>query len=145
MTAGIDLDSDTILALAKHPNIVGAKFTCGNVGKIHRVAHHTTPETFAPMGGKSDFLIHGILAGQTGVSLALCPGAPVYVMSDIEATCGLANLFPKAHVECWNRYQAGDLKGALEIQHLLADADSAAAKIGGLGEFRLLMREVRMN
>lgn len=68
MTAGIDFDSDTLITLAQHPNIVGAKFTCGNVGKVHRVAAHTTKDEFAAIGGKSDFLIHGLLAGSTGVS-----------------------------------------------------------------------------
>lgn len=32
--AGIDMDSDLIIKLAKHPNIVGTKFTCGNTGKL---------------------------------------------------------------------------------------------------------------
>lgn len=68
VTAGIDFDSDTIVTLSQHPNIVGAKFTCGNVGKIHRVAAHTDVSNFAAIGGKSDFLIHGLLAGSTGVS-----------------------------------------------------------------------------
>ena len=30
VTAGIDLDSDVIGALAAHPNIVGTKLSCGN-------------------------------------------------------------------------------------------------------------------
>ncbi|KAI0477751.1 dihydrodipicolinate synthetase [Xylariaceae sp. FL0804] len=38
---GLDLSSDVIIELAKHPNIVGAKFTCGNTGKLNRVAAAT--------------------------------------------------------------------------------------------------------
>ena len=30
VTAGIDLDSDIILTLSDHPNIVGTKLSCGN-------------------------------------------------------------------------------------------------------------------
>lgn len=39
--AGIDMDSDFIMRLAKHRNIVGTKFTCGNTGKLTRVASAT--------------------------------------------------------------------------------------------------------
>ena len=49
-----------------------------------------------------------------------------------QAICGLCNLFPKVHVDCYEKYQAGDLKGALKLQDLLADADSVGPKIGGI-------------
>jgi len=45
--SGIDLDSEILISLAKHPNIVGTKFTCGNVGKLARVAG--TVSTASPM------------------------------------------------------------------------------------------------
>lgn len=43
---------------------------------------------------------------------------------------GLGNLFPKTHVEVWRRWHAGDLKGAQELQKLLAPADTANVKLG---------------
>lgn len=43
--AGIDMDSDLLIRLAKHPNIVGTKFTCGNTGKLTRVALATNAKT----------------------------------------------------------------------------------------------------
>lgn len=33
VTAGIDLDSDVINTLAQHPNIVGTKLSCGQIGR----------------------------------------------------------------------------------------------------------------
>ncbi|KAF4158590.1 hypothetical protein CNMCM6936_004881 [Aspergillus lentulus] len=36
--AGIDMDSDLIIRISQHPNIVGTKFTCANTGKLTRVA-----------------------------------------------------------------------------------------------------------
>jgi Dihydrodipicolinate synthetase family len=59
ITAGIDFDSDMILALAQHPNIVGIKLTCANVGKLHRVASTIPFSEFAVLSGKSDILLHG--------------------------------------------------------------------------------------
>ena len=38
---GLDLSSDVIIRLAEHPNIVGVKLTCGNTGKLSRVAAAT--------------------------------------------------------------------------------------------------------
>ncbi|KAJ2990222.1 hypothetical protein NUW58_g3058 [Xylaria curta] len=35
---GIDLSSDVVLSLAQHPRIVGVKLTCGNTGKLNRIA-----------------------------------------------------------------------------------------------------------
>ena len=43
--AGIDMDSDLLIRLAKHPKIVGTKFTCGNTGKLTRVALATNATT----------------------------------------------------------------------------------------------------
>ena len=39
--AGVDMDSDFIIRMAKHRNIVGTKFTCGNTGKLIRVVSAT--------------------------------------------------------------------------------------------------------
>lgn len=36
--AGIDMDSDLIIRISQHPNVVGTKFTCANTGKLTRVA-----------------------------------------------------------------------------------------------------------
>ena len=44
VTQGVDVDVETIVKLAKHPNIVGIKGTDGNIGKVGYVAHRITPE-----------------------------------------------------------------------------------------------------
>ncbi|KAK8100955.1 L-threo-3-deoxy-hexulosonate aldolase [Apiospora kogelbergensis] len=62
--AGIDMDSDLLIKLAKHPNIVGTKFTCGNTGKLTRVALATNAKTpgsegsgYMAFGGMCDFTL----------------------------------------------------------------------------------------
>lgn len=125
VTQGIDLDSDTILSLSTHPKIVGCKLTCGNVGKLQRITTPTTnslhattvkfPSTFATFAGKSDFYLHGLVAGSSGVIAAL------------------ANLTPKLHVKLLELYKTGDLKGAQEIQILLSEADFCLQGLGVAG------------
>ncbi|KAJ7903623.1 hypothetical protein B0H14DRAFT_2665677 [Mycena olivaceomarginata] len=53
VTAGIDLDSDTIATLAQHPNIVGTKLSCGQIGKLQRLAS-TFPSTEFAEGNFKD-------------------------------------------------------------------------------------------
>lgn len=118
VTGGIDLDSDLIANLASaNPNkIVGCKLTCGNIGKLHRVAHDkriTTP--FAALAGKSEFFLHGLVAGSNGLI-----GAAV-------------NFTPKIHVKLLELYDAGDLAGAQELQTKLSDMDWVLARLGVAG------------
>ncbi|PTB73511.1 aldolase [Trichoderma longibrachiatum ATCC 18648] len=68
--SGLDLSSDTILALAEHPNIVGVKLTCGNTGKLARVVAGTPPKACAEVmrlwtlgKTKEATLLQGIVAG----------------------------------------------------------------------------------
>lgn len=67
------------------------------------------------LAGKSEFFLHGLVGGSSGVIAAL------------------VNLAPKTHVELYKRYQAGDIKGAKAIQDVLCDADGAQAKLGVAG------------
>ena len=85
--SGIDLDSDVLIKLAEHPKIVGTKFTCGNTGKLTRVALATDAKTprkegsgYMAFGGMCDFTVQtlvsggsGIIAGGANVMLKLCP------------------------------------------------------------------------
>lgn len=116
VTSGIDLDSDTIATLAANPNIVGCKLTCGNVGKLHRIAHdQRITKPFAAFAGKSDFFLHGLVAGSNGVIAAA------------------ANLAPKVHVKLLEYYDAGNMKEAEKLQTKLSDADWVLVQLGVAG------------
>lgn len=77
VTAGIDIGSDTIDVLGKHPNIVGVKFTCGSVAKVARAAAAFPPEQFSALAGQGDWLIPAMTVGGQG------------------CVTGLANLYPR--------------------------------------------------
>ncbi|KAL9102923.1 MAG: hypothetical protein Q9163_001983 [Psora crenata] len=119
---GIDLDSDTISSLAKHPNIVGCKLTCGNTGKLARVAAATDAVStfgigsgFMCMGGSADFTLQTLVVGGSGV------------------ICGVGNIAPKACMRIVERYAAGDLAEAQKLQAVVARGDWAAIAGGIIG------------
>lgn len=104
---GLDLDSDTIAALAQaHPNIVGVKLTCGSVGKITRLSATFPPERFAVFGGQSDFLIGGLAAGSAGCIAAF------------------ANIFPKTVVRVFDLWKMGKHEEALALHRVAAQAEN---------------------
>lgn len=121
VTGGIDLDSDMIaeLAVANPHKLVGCKLTCGNLGKLHRVAHDrrivAAGAPFAAIAGKSDFFLHGLVAGASGLI-----GAAV-------------NFAPRIHVKLLERYDAGDLAAAQELQTRLSEADWVLSRLGVAG------------
>lgn len=120
--AGIDLSSDVICELAKHPNIVGCKLTCGNTGKLARIAAATnavTPSSagsgFMCMGGSADFTLQTLIVGGSGV------------------ICGIGNVAPKACVKVVEFYAKGKLAEAQKTQTVVARGDWAAISGGIVG------------
>jgi dihydrodipicolinate synthase/N-acetylneuraminate lyase len=78
VVAGLDVNSDMLSRLGKHPNIVGVKLTCGGIAKVSRVRALFRPEEFCALAGQSDWLVPAMAVGGTGV------------------ITGVANLYPKA-------------------------------------------------
>ncbi|KAA8642299.1 hypothetical protein EYZ11_010371 [Aspergillus tanneri] len=110
-SSGLDLSSDDILALSQHPNIVGVKLTCGNTGKLARIAAEAKPE-FLTFGGSADFTLQTLIAGGAGI------------------IGGVANLIPRACVQVMELYQAGRVEEAQRVQAVVARADWHAIKGG---------------
>ncbi len=119
--AGIDLDSDAIIELAKHPNIVGCKLTCGNTGKLNRIASSTQtatprhPSGFMCMGGSADFTLQTLIGGGSGI------------------VTGLGNVTPKACIKVFDLYAAGEVAEAQKIQAVVARGDWGAICGGIVG------------
>lgn len=112
--AGIDLDSDLMLRLArKCPNIVGAKFTCANTGKLTRVALelHAANATgssggsWMAFGGMADFTMHTAASGGSGI------------------IAGGANVFPRMCVRVWELWAQGKQEESIKLQAQLSAAD----------------------
>jgi dihydrodipicolinate synthase/N-acetylneuraminate lyase len=121
VTAGQDLDSEIIGKLAIHPNIVGTKLSCGNIGKTHRLTSSFTPSEFAVYAGRSDTYLFGLLAGSAG------------------AIAALVNLVPKLHAKLYELFREKNIKEAMELQAKLGHGDWAASKVGGIGGLKAVI------
>ncbi|KAG7092555.1 hypothetical protein E1B28_008904 [Marasmius oreades] len=138
-SGGIDLDSDLITELAKEcPNICGVKLTCGNVGKLTRIAIAVSEADFdvqyprknshAPflvLGGFIDFLTPSAYANAHG------------------AITGLGNVAPYAVAELFRLTRAARedlsiLPAAQHLQGIIARADYTIAKASIAGTKYLL-------
>ncbi|EOO03695.1 putative dihydrodipicolinate synthetase protein [Phaeoacremonium minimum UCRPA7] len=121
---GMDLSSDVIVKLAAHRNIVGVKLTCGNTGKLNRVAAATRKMTkkfdpsqpeFLVLAGSADFSIQSLVAGGHGI------------------LAGLANIAPKACIKTMELFNKGKQSEAQEMQEVVAQGDWTAIQGGVVG------------
>ncbi|KAK7020547.1 Dihydrodipicolinate synthetase [Favolaschia claudopus] len=138
-SGGIDLDSDLITELAMEcPNLCGVKLTCGNVGKLTRIADVVSTPAFtstyprknpsAPflvLGGFTDFLTPSAFANAHG------------------AITGLANVSPYAIRKLFQLSEAALndltlLPEAQRLQGIIARGDYTIAKTGIAGTKFLL-------
>ncbi|KAF9075210.1 dihydrodipicolinate synthetase [Rhodocollybia butyracea] len=140
-SGGIDLDSDIISELAAEcPNLCGVKLTCGNVGKLTRIAdivsaseftskhprkNHNAP--FLVLGGYADFITPSTFANGHG------------------AITGLGNVAPHSIVKLFeisqaSRSDASLLPEAQRLQGIIARADFTIAKASIAGTKDLLQR-----
>ena len=121
VTAGIDLDSDTIIAIAQHPRIVGTKLSCGNIGKLQRVTSALSPDEFSAYPGKSDVFLQGLISSSAGVIGAL------------------PNVAPKAHSQLLKLYQAGKMEEAKKLQALLGQSDWELGRLGSIAGIKAIV------
>jgi 4-hydroxy-2-oxoglutarate aldolase len=119
--AGIDLDSDILAALADHPNIVGTKLSCGNIGKLHRLTTSFPATSFAVFPGQSAVVMQGLLSGSAG------------------AIAALPNILPKVHLKLYALWKEGKIEEAMALQGKLGHADWTVSKIGGIGGIKAIV------
>lgn len=121
---GLDLTSDVIIKLAQHPKIVGVKLTCGNTGKLNRVAaamrkqsndYDAERPAFLVLAGSADFSIQSLIVGGHGI------------------LAGLANITPKACIKTIELYKAGRYLEAQELQETVSQGDWTAIQGGVVG------------
>ncbi|KAJ4415317.1 hypothetical protein N0V82_007416 [Gnomoniopsis sp. IMI 355080] len=121
---GLDLSSDVIISLSAHPKIVGVKLTCGNTGKLARVAaatkklsknYNPAQPDFLVLAGSADFTVQSLAVGGHGI------------------LAGLANIAPKACIKTMELYKSGNLVEAQEMQEVVADGDWTAIQSGVVG------------
>ncbi|KAK9774021.1 hypothetical protein SCAR479_09361 [Seiridium cardinale] len=113
VTGGITMSSDLLIRISKgHENIVGTKFTCGDTGKLARVARAMDAKTpsrpdrpYWAVAGLADFTLQALVGGASGV------------------VAGGANVLPKTTVKVYELYKQGKMEEAIKVQSLLSEGD----------------------
>ncbi|KAJ9149363.1 hypothetical protein NKR23_g4280 [Pleurostoma richardsiae] len=131
VTAGIEMDSDLLIRISKaHPNIIGTKFTCGDTGKLARVARSMDTKTPSQPGksywavaGLADFALQGLVAGASGV------------------VAGGANVLPKTCVRVYELFRQGRFDEAMKAQSLLSEGDWPHTG-AGIGATKAVLQQV---
>ncbi|KAI0749603.1 dihydrodipicolinate synthetase [Daedaleopsis nitida] len=121
VTAGLNLDSDIIAALGMHPNIVGTKLSCADIGKLHRLTSTLPASKFATFPGSSAVYLQGLVSGSAGIIGAL------------------PNVAPKTHVQLYRLWKDGKLAEAEQLQALLGHADWELSKLGSIAGIKAVV------
>ncbi|CAK7235900.1 hypothetical protein SCUCBS95973_009424 [Sporothrix curviconia] len=135
VSGGLDIDSDLVVDVVReHPNVVGVKLTCANVGKItlitalvdkpefaEKYPRHNIAQHFQVIDGFIDILLPSISSGAAG------------------AISGLPNVASKLCVKLWELASSGpapnspEYREAQRLQNMVALADGIAVRIGIAG------------
>ena len=94
---GCNMLPDTVATLAEHPNICGIKEASGNMAQV--------VEIFAKCGDKLD-----VYSGEDGIVV------PMMAMGGMGCISVLSNVMPKEAADMANKFFAGDIAGAAELQ-----------------------------
>jgi 4-hydroxy-2-oxoglutarate aldolase len=113
-SAGLDLDANTVCALAEHPNIVGVKDSSGNVVKLAEIVANVSPDFFLP----------ALAIGATGTISAL------------------ANIFPHEVCLLQALFEAGELEEARILQAQLIPANAAVTSRFGVAGLKAALQFV---
>lgn len=116
----VAVSPETVARLADIPNIVGIKDSTGdmtNTEEYIRLTRHK--ENFSVLLGRDTLIYAGLCYGAVG------------------AISSCANVAPRIAADIYDKYQAGDLKGALEAQFQLAPLRIAC----NMGTFPAVIKE----
>lgn len=93
----VNINPETVAALAKHPNIAGVKEASGDIAQVAEIAR-IMPEGFGLWSGNDDMIVPLLSLGGHGVISVL------------------ANVMPKETHDMVMHYLEGDTKSALKLQ-----------------------------
>lgn len=141
VTSGIEINSDILSALGKHPNIAGTKLTCGGIAKVARVAAEFNPSDFCALAGHSEWLVPALSIGGTGCISGfanLCPRVslhrrrlPPYAQKRVSEQSRLMDICVlQSCVKIYQDYQQGRVKEAQALQKSVAQAEWWLNKTG---------------
>ncbi len=120
VNTGIDMSTETILASAEHPNIIGLKDSSGRVDKMGTVAHRTQGD-FSVLAGSGGYLLGALAMGAVGTVAAL------------------ANIAAETLRTIYDEFMANDLEAAQGKQLALIDVNTAITARHGVAGLKAAM------
>lgn len=117
---GINMTPDLVLALARHPNIVGIKDSSGDMQQLSEIIR-LAPKDFAVLVGASPMLFPALCLGAAGGILAV------------------ANVVPSVCLRIFWAFEDGDYVAAHEMHHLLAPLAAMVTSKYGVAGLKLAM------
>jgi len=117
---GMDMDAESIAAIADHPNILGLKDSGGDVVKLGALCWRLG-DGFQILAGSAGFLLPALSVGAVGGVLALANIAPAQCLATREL------------------FLAGDWDMACEIQVRLIEANTAVTRRWGVAGLKAAM------
>ncbi len=121
--SGMDMDAETLLAIADHPNIIGLKDSGGDIKKMEEVIH-MTGDDFQVLAGGAGFLLPALKAGAVGGILAL------------------ANIRAEKCLDILSAYSDGDFKKAEDIQQGIIPLNLAITRKWGVPALKAAMDHI---
>lgn len=118
--SGMDMDADTLLMLAEHPNIIGMKDSGGNVAKMGAIRKRAKPE-FQILAGSAGFLVPAMSVGACGGILAT------------------ANIAPAQCIAMHKAFNAGKMAEASRLQLDIIPVNNAVTKKWGVPALKAAM------
>ena len=116
----VNIETETIIELAKHPNIAGMKESTENTTRISEIVANV-PKSFKVFVGTASVLYPGLLAGAVGGILAL------------------ANIAPDECLQLFLHCIGGKNKEALELQNRLIPVNRAITTKFGVAGLKAAM------
>lgn len=110
---GVNMDFDTILQLAKHPNIIGIKDTSGDMTQMCYLAAGQN-ENFSVFSGSGNYFLPALCLGASGGTLAV------------------ANLYPESCRKLLEAYRANRMDEARDLQYRVMLASDALTRRFGV-------------
>lgn len=116
----VNIEPETVIELAKHPNIAGLKDSTEITSRISEIAADV-PEGFKLIVGTASVLFPGLSAGATGAILAL------------------ANVLPDECIQLFQLTKENKLSEALELQNRLIPVNKAVTSKFGVAGLKAAM------
>ena len=116
----VDMDAETVVSIAQHPNIIGIKDSGGNVGKLAQIVGALGDE-FQALAGSASFFFPSLTVGATGAVMAL------------------ANIAPQALIDLYQSFKRGDWDEAAAAQQRLVPVNTAVTARFGVAGLKAAM------